>query len=81
MGQGNVHSGATPPWLMTDDDGGGGDSGAGVLIGPSEEEFLRHSKGQSCFIGSYIPTVCFEHTHCASIFVSGNSNTCTHTCA
>ena len=57
-GQGNVHSGATPPWLMTDscddDDDGGGDDvskeaggAAAVLIGPSEEEFLRHSERQS----------------------------------
>ena len=46
MGEGNVHSGATPPWLKEDDsddiimrEG----RGAGIMIGPSEEEFLHHS--------------------------------------
>lgn len=61
-GEGNVHSGATPPWLLTDseeedkqgDDPGshglrrsgvskGKSRGISVMIGPSEEEFLKHS--------------------------------------
>lgn len=39
-GEGNVHSGATPPWLREDNNEGD----APAQIGPSEEEFLRHSK-------------------------------------
>lgn len=40
--EGNVHSGATPPWLKDDDDNLEED--VPVLIGPSEEEFLMHSE-------------------------------------
>ena len=54
MGRGNVHSGATPPWLMPDSSGDGG-RGTSVLVGPSEEEFLKHSKGEGC---SYTATFC-----------------------
>lgn len=48
---GNVHSGATPPWLREDDDGNTNGSGAGsagtsstVTFGPSLDEFIKHSK-------------------------------------
>ena len=49
---GNVHSGATPPWLRGDDDdretssGGGGLAGtsSAVTFGPSLDEFIKHSK-------------------------------------
>ena len=48
---GNVHSGATPPWLREDDDGDTNGSGAGlagtsstVTFGPSLDEFIKHSK-------------------------------------
>lgn len=49
-GEGNVHSGATPPWLREDNNEGG----APTQIGPSEEEFLRHSK--------WLSSVCL-HVH------------------
>lgn len=43
--RGNVHTGATPPWLREED------SVTGVskppLIGPSLEEFILHSKQQA----------------------------------
>ena len=40
-----MHSGATPPWLK-EDEGNVAVYGevAPVIIGPSEEEFLRHSE-------------------------------------
>ena len=39
--KGNVHTGAMPPWMMSDD----GDEGCGrLLIGPSEEAFIDWSK-------------------------------------
>ena len=72
-GEGNIHSGAPPPWLVDDDSGGGGSEGkrvsAPVMIGPSEEEFLRRSKGHSdlelCHTHKY---TCLplhtKHTHC-----------------
>ena len=57
--RGNIHTGATPPWLQDDDDDSddviGGDGqveskgrrGSGsqipVLIGPSDAEFQKHS--------------------------------------
>ena len=50
---GNVHSGATPPWLRGDDDdkgtsgsGGGGLAGtsSGTTFGPSLDEFIKHSE-------------------------------------
>ena len=44
--EGNVHSGATPPWLKDDDDAL--EEGVPVLIGPSEEEFLMHSEPAVC---------------------------------
>ncbi|XP_078712980.1 centrosomal AT-AC splicing factor [Lampetra fluviatilis] len=53
--RGNIHTGATPPWLMNDDGGGtnGGDGGGdgdtkeqrdgkAPVIGPSYEAFLHH---------------------------------------
>lgn len=49
-GEGNVHSGATPPWLREDDNEGG----APAQIGPSEEEFLRHSNGTPPWVYSYV---------------------------
>lgn len=51
-GEGNVHSGATPPWLREDDNEGG----APAQIGPSEEEFLRHSNGTPPSIYMYMYT-------------------------
>ena len=44
---GNVHSGATPPWLRDEDnDGSGGAAGpsSSVTFGPSLDEFIKHSK-------------------------------------
>ena len=51
---GNVHSGATPPWLREDDDNDRGTSASGensastssssVTFGPSLDEFIKHSK-------------------------------------
>jgi hypothetical protein len=43
-GEGNVHSGATPPWLKVDSDSEMCEGGAPVQFGPSEEEFLRHKE-------------------------------------
>ena len=43
-GEGNIHSGATPPWLRDNNDDGCHKGSAPILIGPSEEEFLHHSK-------------------------------------
>ena len=43
-GEGNVHSGATPPWLQVDNDSEMCEGVAPVQLGPSEEEFLCHSK-------------------------------------
>lgn len=40
-GRGNVHTGATPPWLRDDEDEADVD---GVNVGPSEEEFIKHSQ-------------------------------------
>ena len=46
---GNVHSGATPPWLRGDGNedtvssSSGGDSSA-VTFGPSLNEFIKHSR-------------------------------------
>ena len=47
---GNIHSGATPPWLRGDGDEdtasssvSGGDSSA-VTFGPSLDEFIKHSR-------------------------------------
>jgi hypothetical protein len=56
VGRGNVHSGATPPWLMPDSSGDGG-RGTSVLVGPSEEEFLKHKeqgkrKGRKGVVGA-----------------------------
>ena len=41
--RGNVHTGATPPWLRDD---GSNDAGGSMpsLIGPSVDEFILHSK-------------------------------------
>ncbi|XP_004712892.1 centrosomal AT-AC splicing factor [Echinops telfairi] len=39
-GVGNIHSGATPPWMVQDEEQGSGDQ----PIGPSYEEFLKQSK-------------------------------------
>ena len=39
-GRGNVHTGATPPWLREDDE----DEDGGLTFGPSEEEFIKHSE-------------------------------------
>ena len=43
---GNVHSGATPPWLRGDDDdkGTSPSSASSVTFGPSLDEFIKHSK-------------------------------------
>ena len=43
---GNVHSGATPPWLRDDDDdkGTSPSSASSVTFGPSLDEFIKHSK-------------------------------------
>ncbi|XP_028664274.1 coiled-coil domain-containing protein 84 [Erpetoichthys calabaricus] len=38
---GNIHSGATPPWLMDDPEEG---SSAVKQIGPSHEEFVKHKE-------------------------------------
>ena len=40
-GEGNVHSGATPPWMR--DDSGVNES-AEASIGPSLDNFLKHSE-------------------------------------
>ena len=45
MPVGNVHTGATPPWLMDDDSEE--DDGA-VVAGPSLEAFLSHSECVVC---------------------------------
>lgn len=44
-GEGNVHTGATPPWLQDDDDDN--DNGAAAknaLIGPSYDAFKKHAE-------------------------------------
>ena len=51
---GNVHSGATPPWLRGDEDtasgsGSRGDSSA-VTFGPSLDEFIKHSRSNSILL-------------------------------
>ena len=53
---GNVHSGATPPWLRGDDDedtvsndsSGGGSSA--MTFGPSLDEFIKHSRSNIMLI-------------------------------
>ncbi|MBN3293346.1 CCD84 protein, partial [Polypterus senegalus] len=40
-GGGNIHSGATPPWLMDDPEEGSSDV---KQIGPSHEEFVKHKE-------------------------------------
>lgn len=44
MPVGNVHTGATPPWLMDDDSEEDDDTGGAPVAGPSLEAFLSHSK-------------------------------------
>ena len=39
-GEGNVHSGATPPWLREEDSD---DDTSTTPIGPSLDDFLKHS--------------------------------------
>ena len=39
---GNIHTGATPPWLRDEDEEE--EVAEGVAIGPSLEEFLKHSE-------------------------------------
>ena len=53
---GNVHSGATPPWLRGDgdedtvsNDSSGGGSSA-MTFGPSLDEFIKHSRSNIMLI-------------------------------
>ena len=41
---GNVHPGATPPWLRDDEEGTPSNSGSAATFGPSLDEFIKHSK-------------------------------------
>ena len=43
--QGNIHSGATPPWLR-DDEGTSSNTMSSMTFGPSLEEFTKHSMSQ-----------------------------------
>ncbi|CAH3164253.1 unnamed protein product [Porites evermanni] len=43
-GEGNVHTGATPPWLREDDDDEEGASADNHVIGPSFDAFKKHAE-------------------------------------
>ena len=68
--RGNVHTGATPPWLREDDsDDGDSNSASGHVssIGPSVEEFIKHSTllVSALFVESfymYVPRISFSFT-------------------
>lgn len=44
QGEGNVHTGATPPWLREDDDDEEGASADNHVIGPSFDAFKKHAE-------------------------------------
>lgn len=66
-GEGNIHSGATPPWLKEDEeDAAGSNEVVPVMIGPSEVDFLRHSECLTTDIsGMFLaPCVCLGVVCC-----------------
>lgn len=42
--RGNIHTGATPPWLRDDDDDDDGQGTSKTPIGPSEDDFRKWSE-------------------------------------
>ena len=41
---GNVHSGATPPWMINDPDDDATNSTEGKVMGPTQEDFDKNCK-------------------------------------